>query len=204
MAEQQVIEVSEIRESEEQVPPCRNDSLRCLLALLTIVALACSGLELEFLERLDGMSQYMTLYEIFWDSIVALLVLLGLATVWWLCLLLVLKIADVVPWIKRHRARLFWRLGLSVPLSYFCLNLLNSTRLRFYPHWHPGVFGWLEMGPALILLCIIGVCRIELSTLQRFCSIRVAPIGWAHIIFAAAATVSLFAHGVYVFHDFTR
>jgi arylsulfatase A-like enzyme len=203
MAEQQVIDSLEIREPEKQASPRRDDNLKSLVALVTIVAIVCSGSELEFLARLDGLAQYMTPREILWDTSVALLVLLGMAISWWLCLLLVLKLT-VVPWMQRHRASIFWRLGLIIPLSYFGLNLLNSIRLRLSPHWHPGVFGWLRMGPILILLCTASVCIIELSALQRFCRTRLAPIGWLHIVFAVAAGVALWAHGVYVFHDFAR
>src|SRR5580698_7209907 len=116
MAELEVIEAPGICEPQERAHPRLNDSLRSGLALLAIVALLCSSLELEFLERLDGMSQYMTLGETLCDASVALLVLIGLAILWWLCLLLLVQTTSLVPWMKRHRIFVFWRLGLSVPL----------------------------------------------------------------------------------------
>jgi arylsulfatase A-like enzyme len=202
--EQPVSEVEEIYEPTEQVAPRPNHKRKYLLALLSITALVCSSLDLEFLERLDGMLLYMTFREILWDTGVALVVLLGLATLWWLVLLLVVRIADAVPRINRYGEHVFWRFGLAIPLAYFALALFNSTRVRFYPHLHPGIRGWLWMGPTLMLLSIGVVCLTELSTLQNFCRTRLAPIGWLHIILGVIVVITLCVHGVYVFHDFAH
>lgn len=204
MAEQQVIEVQETREPQEQAAPHREGGRKPLLALLSITALMCSSLEVELLEKLDGMVLYMTAREILFDASVALLILLGLATLWWICLLMLVKISDTVPRMRGHGATIFWRLGLAIPLLYFALALLNAIRLRIYPRWHPGIPGWLWMGPILILVCTAGVCGSELPALQRFCRTRLAPIAWLHIIFAFAAVIALYAHPVYVFSDFVH
>jgi arylsulfatase A-like enzyme len=204
MPEQRVMEVQEFRGPEQETPARRDDQKKPLFMLLSITAIVCCSLEVEILEKLDGMLLYMTLREILLDASVALLFLLGLAALWWICLLLVVKITDIVPWTKRHSAAIFWRLGLAIPLSYFALTLLNAIRLRIYPHSHPGIRGWLWIGPILVLLCTAGVYVTELSVLQRFCRTRLSPIGWVHIIFAVTAVIALCTQGVYVFSDFVH
>jgi arylsulfatase A-like enzyme len=204
MSELQAIEVPEICEPKEKIASRRNDRREHLIVLLSIAALMCSSLDLEFLERLDGMLLYMTFHEILKDAGVALIVLLGLAILWWLGIVLFARIADVVPSMTRRSESVLWRLGLAIPLTYFSLAFLNSVRIRFYPHWHPGISGWLWMGPALILLSTAGICLPELSALQRFCRTRLAPIGWLHLIFAATAIIMVWSDGAYVFQDFAR
>jgi arylsulfatase A-like enzyme len=150
------------------------------------------------------MVAYMTLREILWDTSMAVLILLGMAMMWWFCLLLLARLADLIPRTRRYATAVFWRLGLAIPLSYFVIDFVRVTRMRLFPHFHVGLFGWLWVGPTLMLLCIAGVCWTELSTLQRFCRIRLAPIGWLHLVFALAAAVGLWMHGVHVFRDFVH
>jgi arylsulfatase A-like enzyme len=204
VTEQAGIEVEPVFEPGELKAQHHDDGRKRLLMLLSITALVCSSLELEVLERLDGMVLYMTLPEIIWDASVALLILLGLGTFWWLGLQLVVRIAGCVPRVSRHSEALFWRLGLSVPLLYFCLAFLNATRLRIYPFWHPGISGWLWMAPTLTLLCTAIVCVTKLTALQSFCRTRLAPIGWLHIVLATISIFALWIHGVRVFHDFAH
>jgi arylsulfatase A-like enzyme len=204
MGGQQFIEVQEVCEPREQASPRRDDKGKSLLALLSITALMCSSLEFEFLARLDGMMQYMTLNEIFWDASVAVLVLLGITVGWWLCMLLVAKIADIVPWTARYSKFIFWYLGLTIPLAWLAFVLSNAVRLWTYPQWHPGLSGVLCSSLTAIALCIACLWIPRLSALQAFCKTRLAPIGWLHIIFAATLGIVLWAHGVYVFHDFAN
>jgi arylsulfatase A-like enzyme len=184
------------------VSPSTDVKQRSLVLLLTIVALASCSLELEFLERLDGMRLYMTPGEILWDASVALLVLFGATIGWWLCLLLIARIMDMIPAIARHSKSVFWYVGLAIPLPCFAFTVCNAVRLRVYPQWHPGPFAFLLLTLTALVLCGACLWMTPLRALQRFCSTRVAPIGWLHVIFAAAAVIALGAHGVHIFHDF--
>jgi arylsulfatase A-like enzyme len=204
MAEEQVIEVDETCAPKEPTVPRRDDGRRYLLALLSMAALMCSSMELEFLQRLDGMRQYMTISEIFWDASVALIVLFGATIGWWLCLLLVAKIADIIPWTARYSRFVFWYLGLAIPLLWFVFVLCNAARLWVYPQWHPGLSGVLWLSLAAISLCIAGLCMNQLPVLQGFCRIQLVPIGWFHIILVATAVIALWAHGMHLFHEFAH
>jgi arylsulfatase A-like enzyme len=175
-----------------------------LILLLSIAALMCSSLELELIEQLDSLTLYMRFREIFWDASVGLLILLGMAAIWWLCLLLLLRLSDFLPGRGRQATTLFWRLGLMVPLLYFVLDCFDATRLRFYPRWHPGPLGWMWQGPLLVLLCVAVMWMPNLSGLQRFCRTRLAPIGWLHIVVVFAAIIGLGARGVRLFRDYVH
>ena len=153
---------------------------------------------------LDGMMRFMTVREILWDAGAAFIPLFGVAMGWWLCLMLLRKITHAFAWQTRHCESFLWRLGLAIPLIYFLLELFNSTRLRVFPHWHPGLFGWLWILPTLIVFCIAGICNVELSTLQRFCRSRLAPVAGVHIVVIAAVAIGLVARGIHVFHDFVH
>ena len=180
------------------------DKWSALIVLLGITALMFSGLELEVLTSLDGMLRFMTVREILGDVGAAFIPLFGVAVGWWLCLMLFMKIVQVYGWKARHRESVFWRLGLTIPLIYFALELLNSTRLRLSPHWHPGLFGWLWMAPLLIAFCVASIYLPKLSGLQRFCRTRLAPVAEVHIVLIAVVAIALIARGVRVFHDFAH
>lgn len=189
---------------EAEAFPHQGDSRGPLIVLLSITALMCSGLELEVLMSLDGMMRFMTIREILLDAGTAFIPLFGVAVGWWLCLMLFMKISHAFAWQTRHRESLFWRLGVAIPLFYFLLELFNSTRLRVSPHWHPGLFGWLWIFPALVAVCTTGIWITGLSTLQRFCRIRLAPVAGVHIVLIAAVAIALVVRGVHVFHDFAH
>jgi arylsulfatase A-like enzyme len=180
------------------------NKLSVWIVLLGIIALMCSGLELEVLMSLDGMMRFMTVREIFWDVGVAFVPLLGVAAAWWLCLMLFMKVTRAFPWKARRRESIFWRFGLAAPLLYFLLELTNSTRLRVSPHWHPGLFGWLWILPTLILISTFLICMPELSALRRFCRIKLAPVAWVHIVLVVAVAIALVARRVHLFHDFVH
>jgi arylsulfatase A-like enzyme len=204
MAERQAVEEQEICERQELIILRRDDRREYLLALLSITALVCSSLELEFLARLDGMRQYMSLTEILWDASVAVLILFGITIGWWLCLFLIAKIADLVPWTAKYSGSIFWYLGLAMPLSGLVFAVCNAGRLWAYPQWHPGLSGVLWLSLTAIALCAACLSRTRLPALQSFCRTRLAPVGWLHVILAAIAVVALWVHGVEVFHDFVR
>ena len=89
MTEQHILDPERVYEPEQQISSRRDNRREYRLQLLlTITALMCSSVEVELLQRLDGMREYMTLSEIFWDASVALLVVFGVIIGWWLCLLL--------------------------------------------------------------------------------------------------------------------
>jgi hypothetical protein len=135
-----------------------SDKRSALIVLMGITALMFSGLELEVLTSLDGMLRFMTVREILEDVGAAFIPLFCVAVGWWLCLMLFMKVVQVFGWEARDRESVFWRLGLTIPLIYFALELLNSTRLRISPHWHPGLFGWLWMAPLLVAFCVASIC----------------------------------------------
>ena len=201
MAEQQFIEVKEVCEPREQTSPPRDDEGKYLLALLSITALMCSSLEFEFLARLDGMMQYMTLNEIFWDASVAVLVLFGITVGWWLCLLLIAKIAEIVPWTARYSKFIFWYLGLAIPLTWLVFVLSNAVRLWTYPQWHPGLSRVLCSSLPAIALCIALPVDTPIVGTPSFLPNPFGADRLVHIIFAATLGIVLWAHGVYVFHD---
>jgi arylsulfatase A-like enzyme len=192
-------ERQEKREFREQ-----KDEQGTWMLLLGIAVLMCSGLELEVLMSLDGMMRFMTVREIFWDVGVAFIPLFGIAVGWWLCLMLFIRITQVFAWKAHRRESILWRLGLAVPLFYFVLELTNSTRLRVSPHWHPGLFGWLWILPTLVVISAALICMTDLSALQRFCRIRLAPVAWVHIVLVVAIAIALVARGVHLFHDFVH
>ena len=204
MSKRRLVERQTICESKEQMSPTRKEEPQYLLALLSMLALMCSGLELELLISLDAMRQYMTFGEILWDASAALLLLAALVTSWWLCLLLALKITDVFPQMRPHSTAIFWRVALVVPGSYFTVVFLNAVRLRIAASWRPGPFAWLWIAPALVASCTLGVCIPDLSAVQRFCRARLAPVGWLHALLIATSVVALWRHGVYPFRDFVR
>src|ERR1700678_2276486 len=133
MSTAQLPSATEDKAGEEVFPRHRGEG-SALMVLLGIVALLYSGLELEVLMAVDGMMRFMTVREILWDVGAAFIPVFGMALGWWLCLILLMKIAAVLGWKASSRDSVLWRLGLVVPLIYFVLELFNSTRLRVSPH----------------------------------------------------------------------
>jgi arylsulfatase A-like enzyme len=189
---------------EERPLPAEQDQRRALTVLLSVIALLCSGLELEVLMSLDGMMRFMTVREILWDAGAAFIPLFGVAIGWWLCLMLLMKITHGFAWQARHGESVLWRFGLIVPLIYFLLEFFNSTRLRVFPHWHPGLFGWLWIFPTLVTFSTVVIWMSDLAALKRFCRIRLAPVAGLHVVAVAIVTVVLIARGVHLFHDFVH
>jgi len=182
------------------IPPARlmAISLRPLAMLACVIAVFCLSLELEILEQLDSLRLYMTDREIAMDAGAALLVLIGLAVVWWL---LTLLITVIIPADRYSRASLFWRLGLAIPLSYLALDLFAALQLEIFPNFHPGFSGWICLAGGFVGIGVIGLCMVRISALQQFCRTRLAPVGWLHVTLAALATLVLWAQGVRPFHD---
>jgi arylsulfatase A-like enzyme len=201
IAEPQVVLTEE---PEKWALPKNQDQRSALIVLLSITALLCSGLELEVLMALDGMLRFMTVREIIWDVGVAFIPLFGIAVVWWLSLMLFMKLIQLFTGKEFRRESIFWRLGLTVPLFYFFLELTNSTRLRVTPHWHPGMFGWSWILPTLVVVSTAVTCTTELSSLRTFCRIRLAPIAAVHIVLVVVVAIALVARGVYVFQNFAN
>jgi len=171
------------------------------LVLVSIVALVCGSLEIEVLEQLDSLSRYMTFREIALDAGTALLVLLGLAVGWWLCVLILAGMVNAIPWTRRFSKSFVWQFGLSIPLAYFLLDLFGAIRLQVAPHWYPELVGWVWLSVALLGICIGALRAINVSALEEFCRTRLAPVGWFHIAVAGAAVLALWVHGVHLFHD---
>jgi arylsulfatase A-like enzyme len=176
-----------------------------VIVLMAIAALICSGLELEIVMSLDSMLRFMTPGEIFFDAAAALPPLFCTAIVWWLCLLVLRQMAArFFHSSVDYGDSIFWRFGLIVPLIYFSLELFNSTRLRLFPSWHPGLYGWLCVLPILTLFCTALVCNTRLSKLKSFCRTRLVPITGIHVAVAIIFGVIFVAHHVYFFRDYAH
>jgi len=199
-----VIPVEDAVELKRPIPLSPRLKWQPLVLLSSIVGLVCCSLELEVLEQIDSLSWYMTFREILGDASVALLILVGMTLLWWLCLVGLLGCAKLIPGMRWDATAFFWRIGLTIPLSYFVVDSVKTTRLRFFPQWHLGFPVWLWLGPLLVLLCAGAVFGVELSKLRRFCRTRLAPVGWLHFLLAFISIVGLWLQGVHVFRDFAH
>ena len=170
--------------------------------LLSVVALVCCSLQIELLEQIDSLLLYMTFREVLWDFSLGLLLLLAIALLWWFCLLLFVKIADLIDGTHQKATVLFWQIGIAIPLSYFVVDAIKATKLRFFPRWQWGLNVWLWLGPLLVFLCVLLLRKISFPQLRSFCQTRLAPLGWLHLVLASVAIVGLWLHGVHRFHDF--
>jgi arylsulfatase A-like enzyme len=180
------------------------DQIKLLPALgfASVAAFLCSSLEISLLEYVDSLSLRMTPWEIALETGVALIVLLGFSAAWWLCILLVTKILRIIPWTRGCSTRLCWCLWLAVPFSYFGLEVLTAIRLQMFPNWYPGALASLMSGLSLITIAAAGFSRLRLSSIQKYCRSRLAPIGWVHLIAGVAMALILWVHAVHPFHDF--
>jgi arylsulfatase A-like enzyme len=178
--------------------------LRPWLALTSIVCIVSLSLEIDVLEQVDSLSLYMSHRDIALDVAVALVLLLGLAVAWWLCVLLVARAASLINPNKRCYASLAWRIGLAVPFSYLILEVFGAIKLWFRPNWHPGLVGWILLSLVFIAIAVAIPYRVSVPKLQEFCGARLSPIGWVHIALGVVALIALWAHGVYLFRDYER
>jgi arylsulfatase A-like enzyme len=174
--------------------------LRPVLLLAALVACFSLQVELVVLEQVDSLSLYMTYGEIALDVGVALLILLGIAGIWWLCVLVLAGTAKLVPLTRPHRIAIAWYVGLLVPFSYLLLDLFGAIKALIFPHWQTGWFA----GLLVFLLCVGVLWRVRVSQLQEFCRTRLVPIAWAHVILAVITVCVLWADGVHLFHDYVR
>jgi len=175
---------------------------RPLLLLVTIIALLNSSVEIELLEHLDALSNYMTWREVALDAGVALLVVTGLGVIWWICVLLAFKMAKVIPSVARSRISLAWFLGVALPSAYFAIGLCSAV-LRA-SHLHPRFSTWVVLAVGFTVVCIAGLFLVSAPTLQNFCSTRLAPVGWFHLVLMFVVVIGLWADGVRLFHDYAR
>jgi arylsulfatase A-like enzyme len=185
--------------AEFQQPELR---FRPVLALVTILALVSSSLEIELLEHLDSLSLFMTYREIASDAGVALLVVLTLGVLWWVCIMLVAGIFATIPSLGPHRTSLVWRLGLVLPVAYFLADLCDSIMLRVRPQHHMKLSAWTILGASLFVICILSMSVVTISRIQSFCGSRLVPVGYFHIALGIIALIVLRADGVYLFHDY--
>jgi arylsulfatase A-like enzyme len=189
-------------ESEKEIPL----ALRPALALTGIIAIICLSLEVEVLEKIDGLSLYMRYREIALDVGVALIILLGFSVVWWVLMLLGVKLASLVFPSSRKQSitALGWHLGLGIPFSYLLLDIFGAVRLELIPHWHPALRGWIFLSLLFLGSAIGGLCAISATRLQEFCQTRLAPIAWAHLFLGFVAFLFLCRPGVYLFRDYAH
>jgi len=176
---------------------------RPILILLSILALFSSSLELELLQHLDGLSQFMTYREIALDGGIALLVMLALGLLWWILLMLVVCGISAIVSPSGDRVTVFgWSFGLALPIAYFLTALLDSIVLRIYPQHHWKIGSWAVLSALLTTVCFFTLLLSKTSRIQRFCSTRLAPIGYFHIALGIGLLAVLPMAGVRPFHDY--
>jgi arylsulfatase A-like enzyme len=172
--------------------------LRSGLILLSVVALFCLSAEAELIEQIDSLSLYMTYGEIALDAGVALIILLSVASLWWLFVMALVKVAHLATATKPYGVRLGWYLGLGVPLAYLFLDIFGSVKAQIFPTWHSGLLVWI-LACAACLACIF---MVDLSRLQEFCRTRLVPIAWVHIALVVIAATGLGFKSVHRFHNY--
>ncbi len=199
MAEELLFETE--RKLADPVSPHRiNLSLRPILLLAGLVTCFSLQLELVVLEQIDSLSLYMTYGEIALDVGIALLILLAVAVIWWLCVLLLAASAKIVRLTGRHRIGIAWYVGLLVPFLYLILDLFSAAKTLIFPHWKTGWLAWLLIS----VPCLVGLLRVRVSQLQEFCRTRLVPIAWGHVILAGITVCALWVNGVHLFHNYAR
>jgi len=203
MKEQLVVEIPGTKSRERRSKP-NEIWFRPWLALAGVSAVLILSSEFELLNQLDSMSLYMTYGEIALDASLALLIIFGMAFVWWLCCLLLAGAMRLNVRSRKYYTLVFWRIALLVPTSYFVLGLCNNVRVGISPHWHPEQSSWIGLSFLAVIVCAAIVCRINIATIQDFCRTRLLPFVWLHVLLAGVGTISLWAHGVYPFHDYQR
>jgi len=176
--------------------------LRSGLAWLTVVAILSLTLEIELLQQIDSLRLYLTAPEIALEAGVALLVLIAIATVWWLTVFLAGQTARALAPHKRFWIHLSWGFWIALPLAYLFLELFEDLKLELLPHWHSGGTVQVIAGVVLSSACGAGFLRVGLSSIRRFCRTRLAPIAWIHLMAAALTVVVLWMHGVRFFRDY--
>jgi len=139
--------------------------LQAWLILLSVVALFCLSAEADLMEQIDSLSLYMTYGEIALDAGVALIILATVASVWWLFVLLLAKVAHLILSTKRNAVRLGWYLGLGFPLAYLFLDIFGSVKAQIFPTWHSGLVVWM-------LACVACLFVVDLFRQQEFCRTR--------------------------------
>lgn len=184
---------------------CRNGNrLHPVLLFASVAALFCATLEIDILKQMDSLSLYLTYGEIALDAGVALLILFGIAAVWWLFTLTFVKLASLIPCMNRESSRLAWYLGLTAPLGYFFLDLFDAVKLLLNPRWHPGVILGALFISILVAVCVGAISKLGLSWFQGFARTRLVPVTWVHIGLAAIAVIFLWKDSVHLFHDYAR
>jgi len=178
--------------------------LRPGVALLSVMALLCLSLEIELLQQLDSLRLYLTSREIALEAGVALLLLLGLAGVWWLLVFALGQLAGIALGRRRAILRAHWDLWLGVPFSYLVFDMLLAVELEFAPHWRLTHSVPRGSPVALALLSTACIACVNLSALQNFCRTRLVPIAWLHVGLAVLAGLALRAQGVHLFHDYAH
>lgn len=185
----------------ETVPPHHHQiQLRLGLMLGTIAAILCLSTDASVVEQIDGLSLYMTYSEIAQDVVIALLIMLSIAAVWWLCVLLLVGIAHVFPAAKRNRESIAWYIAISVPSTYLVLNIFGMLKEQMFPRWHAGLFIWV----AMFVLGVTALVVAGVSRLQQFSRTRLLPVFWVHAAIAMVALILLPARGIRLFHNYTH
>jgi arylsulfatase A-like enzyme len=158
-------------------------------------------LETELLQQIDSLRLYLTVGEIAIEAALCLLFSIAAALCWWLLVWIAGKLVGPLLPTKRLQ-RLLWSFWFSVPIAYLALDLFQSLKLEFLPHWHAGTSAQLFSALLISTICIICFSFIDWRILEGFCHTRMVPIAWAHLAVAIVATPVLWSHGVRLFRDY--
>jgi len=178
----------------------RPTELQPALLLASGAVLLCLSLEVGVIEQTDSLSLYMTPREIAVDAGIALLIMFGAATLWWLAVLAIVAVVKRVSSTERHRTAMAWHLGLMVPFCYLALNTFGALKEVIFPQWHSDFLVWL----LVFGLFSIGIFRVRVSRLQEFCRSRMLPLLWVHVILAIIALLALRMNNVHLFRNYAR
>jgi hypothetical protein len=113
-------------------------TLRSGLALLGIVALLCSGLEIEPLQQIDSLCLYLTVREVALEGAVALLLSIAIYCCRWFSVMLLGRTVGVFLPAQRFHTHMLWILWIGGAGAYLGLELFQNLKLEFLPHWHAG------------------------------------------------------------------
>lgn len=193
------ITIAKSRRADSEVKP-----LKLGVALLSIIALLCSALEIELIEQLDHLSRYMKFGEIALDAGCGVLLLLLIGVAWWL---FALSLAGIMQFVWRkegHLEFLVWRFGLAVPLAYLGFQVFDAIRLQLFPGWHPLRFASIWLAIVFTILLTLCLFRIHIRSLQQFCCTRLSAFAWLHIAIGVIVLCVLSFRGAYFFSDYVH
>jgi arylsulfatase A-like enzyme len=191
-----------LQNSPSSSPKLKSRELRPGLALLSVCAVFCLTLELLTVQQLDSMRTYMTSQEIMLDAGVALLLVLGLASAWWLLVFIIGTLLGLLPITSRFAGPVAWFFWVAPPVGYFVARLSGAVRMEIAPSGHLSSILESLYVIALLVAAAWTIRTLRLSGLQNFFRTRMAPVAWLHFGLAIVCLVVLWSKGVYLFRNY--